>query len=90
MSNTDLHNVDFFGGDLRGAKFFGCNLTNTHFSEADARGADFSFARMNDAFLDNAIFDLGTTFTVLTSDTSISIWPPCCRIRLAANNGSAI
>jgi hypothetical protein len=63
LSNTDLHNVDFFAADLRGARFFGCNLINTHFSQANIRGADFSFSRMNDAFLDNAIFDLKTTFT---------------------------
>jgi hypothetical protein len=63
LSNTDLHNIDFYAADLRSTKFYGSNLTNTHFSEADIRGADFSFARMNDAFLDNAIFDLKTTFT---------------------------
>jgi Ion channel/Pentapeptide repeats (9 copies) len=63
LSNSDLHNVDFFAADLRDTRFVGCNLTNTHFSEADIRGADFSFARMNDAFLDNAIYDLRTTFT---------------------------
>jgi len=63
LSNADLHNVDFFAADLRETKFVGCNLTNAHFSEADIRGADFSFARMNDAFLDNAVYDIGTTFT---------------------------
>jgi hypothetical protein len=63
LSNNDLHNVDFYAADLRNAKLVGCNLTNTHFSEADIRGADFSFSRMNDAFLDNAIYDLKTTFT---------------------------
>jgi Ion channel/Pentapeptide repeats (9 copies) len=63
LSNTDLHNVDFFAANLRDTKFVGCNLTNSHFSEADIRAADFSFARMNDAFLDNAVYDLRTTFT---------------------------
>jgi hypothetical protein len=63
LSKTDFHNVDFFAADLRDTKFVGSNLTNAHFSEADIRGADFSLTRMNDAFLDNAIYDLRTTFT---------------------------
>lgn len=63
LSNADLHNVDFYAADLRYCRLVGCNLTNTHFSEADIRGADFSFSRMNDSFLDNARYDLNTTFT---------------------------
>jgi len=59
-SGANLSAIDMFAADCQRAKFVGTNLTGSFLSEADIRGADFSWARMNSALLDNANYD-GTT-----------------------------
>ncbi|NET09619.1 MAG: pentapeptide repeat-containing protein [Symploca sp. SIO2B6] len=62
LSDTDLSYCDMFASNLQGAKFERTPLDHTYLSETNIKGTCFDYCFMNDVLIDNAKFNVKTSF----------------------------
>jgi len=62
LEGKDLGNIDFFLADLSGSVLTKANLSGSYLSECNLKGACLNWAKLDDALLDNVLFDNKTCF----------------------------